>query len=808
MSTSKRSRLWGKLTGKDKDEGQGSNRLSPGRSQTSARLSLTSLTTRGSRPTSVSGSSRLPASAIPNDHAEPEAAGATQSEDRPKESDQKLSETQLKTAVTAQPQTSPKESDQKLSDLWLKAADLLRADPDPEKRSLIEQYCMILKEQLGSADDGETVESSFGLRPSHAAKILTTKAEELKERKLTLGAGKQEVNIEPYFNNVAKHIIAAKDLINSASSADSHASVACAGVVVILTFLIRQVEQREHLFKGLELISSLICRYLLVESIYRPRSRVASVPEAAAKELENDLENNLVNLYSKILEFQARALCYVQRGRANQFFRDTFRGDVWKTLIADIKDLDNHCRAFANLVTNDRIHEFLDEQKENRLPEQVSRGPDPEETARIQEQQSECLQLLYTCPYRDRKDINPERVDGTCEWFVKHEYFQDWKESPESKLLWVSADPGCGKSVLARYLVDNVLVSDAAQTTSYFFFKENFADQKTAVAALCALLRQIFLQQPQLLSPSIIAQFRSDGKTLTESFPSLFEMLIKVSAQSSTQVVCLLDALDECEEGDRRELTAALSKFYNNSSDQEPPLKFILTSRPYIQIQRDFRRLENSWPTIHLRGEDDKQIAKIAKEINIFARSRINDISESLSLEAWETKFRKQQIMKTKHRTYLWVKVALDVIENILSFTEDSVKDALRTIPEGLDKLYESIINRSHDVEKARKLLHVVLSAARPLTLREISVALAMSESHQDYSEIKLEPYERLKVTLRATCGLFVIIVDGKIYFLHQTAKEFLVNSRNGEIINKVNMPHNMTQQPFLFESIQDLGIS
>lgn len=426
------------------------------------------------------------------------------------------------------------------------------------------------------------------------------------------------------------------------------------------------------------------------------------------------------------------------------------------------------------------------------LSDQSYKHPDIKEAARLQDQRAGCLKLLYTCPYLDRKDMNPERVDGTCEWFIKHPYSLDWKESLESKLLWVSADPGCDKSVLAKYLVDNILISNLAQTTCYFFFKENFSDQKTAVAALCALLRQLFIQQPQLLSTSIIAQFRSDGKTLTESFSSLFEMLIKVAAQSSTQIICLIDALDECQEGDRQQLITALSKLYNNSTTLEHPLKFILTSRPYLQIQRGFRRLENSWPTIHLRGEDDTQVTKIAQEIDVFTKSRIHDISETLSLEGWETKFLEEQFMKTENRTYLWVKVALDVIENILSFTEDSVKDALRTIPESLDKLYEKILNRSLDVEKARKLLHIVISAARPLTLQEISVALAVSESHQSYSEIQMEPSERFRDTLRATCGLFVTVVEGKVYFLHQTAKEFLVNLHNSQVASEyLTAPNN-----------------
>ena len=62
----------------------------------------------------------------------------------------------------------------------------------------------------------------------------------------------------------------------------------------------------------------------------------------------------------------------------------------------------------------------------------------------------ELLNKLYTSPYRDRKDRNPERVDGTCEWFTNHPLFRSWQGSKTSSLLWVSADPGCGSGRMRR----------------------------------------------------------------------------------------------------------------------------------------------------------------------------------------------------------------------------------------------------------------------------------------------------------------------------------------------------------------------
>ena len=90
-----------------------------------------------------------------------------------------------------------------------------------------------------------------------------------------------------------------------------------------------------------------------------------------------------------------------------------------------------------------------------------------------------------------------------------------------ASLLWVSADRGCGKSVLAKYLADEVLPSTNMRTTYYFFFNEVFADQRSSVTALCSILHQIFDQFPVSFSAHIlISKFYSSVTTRT--LPTIF----------------------------------------------------------------------------------------------------------------------------------------------------------------------------------------------------------------------------------------------------------------------------------------------
>ncbi|KAK8001187.1 hypothetical protein PG991_013409 [Apiospora marii] len=138
------------------------------------------------------------------------------------------------------------------------------------------------------------------------------------------------------------------------------------------------------------------------------------------------------------------------------------------------------------------------------------------------------LQRLQSSPYKGRKNRNPTRIRGTCEWFTTHDLFLNWQKET-STILWVSADPGCGKSVLARYLVDEVLASSATRTTCYFFFKDDFDDQKSLETAVCCILHQLFVQRPALLLEKFLKKVSDHDDQLFSSFSELWHMLIEAA---------------------------------------------------------------------------------------------------------------------------------------------------------------------------------------------------------------------------------------------------------------------------------------
>jgi ankyrin repeat protein len=96
------------------------------------------------------------------------------------------------------------------------------------------------------------------------------------------------------------------------------------------------------------------------------------------------------------------------------------------------------------------------------------------------------------------------------------------------------------------------------------------------------------------------------------------------------------------------------------------------------------------------------------------------------------------------------------------------------SLPRSVDEIYEKILNQSNDFARAQKLLHIVVAAMRPLTVEEMNIALSIQHDDTCFDEIDLTPPASFAPILRELCGLFVYIIDSRIYLAHRTAKDFL----------------------------------
>lgn len=412
----------------------------------------------------------------------------------------------------------------------------------------------------------------------------------------------------------------------------------------------------------------------------------------------------------------------------------------------------------------------------------------------LSRKQQECLQLFRltksteNATYEWFKDRVEDRVQNTCEWFLGHEHFQEWLKQESGPLL-VSADPGCGKSVLAKYLIDHILPRSA--TICYFFFK--IQDQNTVCQALCAVLHQLFSQKLSLIHHAE-KQFEINGRGMIQSKHSLWNILENAVQDSQAgPVIVVLDALDECANSEFEDLMRNVRNQFRSNQSVYSKLKYLLTSRPYEQIVLEFRGLLDTFPRIRIPGE--KESDTIIKEINSVISHRVERLAKEKALSDQVRDHLLSRLLGMQHRTYLWVYLVFDHLrqENFKK-TPKGVDLTISTLPMSINEAYEQILEKSKDSEMTRKAFCIILAAKQPLTLTEMNVAMNIDNDLQSVRDLDLEKEKDFESRLRSWCGLFVSTHHGKVYFLHQTAQEYLLfNSASRTTICTLRWHHSIT---------------
>jgi hypothetical protein len=126
----------------------------------------------------------------------------------------------------------------------------------------------------------------------------------------------------------------------------------------------------------MDVTSGIMQRFLVVEKTYK-------VAEPAL-----NLRDSLIELYFRILVFQARALRYLDRHRAVRILSDTFDPGRWKQRLEDIQDQEKKCNVFLN----DEMRHELGKQS---LSLQRQRG----ELEASHKQQLEAIKVRYFLCY-------------------------------------------------------------------------------------------------------------------------------------------------------------------------------------------------------------------------------------------------------------------------------------------------------------------------------------------------------------------------------------------------------------------------
>lgn len=226
--------------------------------------------------------------------------------------------------------------------------------------------------------------------------------------------------------------------------------------------------------------------------------------------------------------------------------------------------------------------------------------------------------------------------------------------------------------------------------------------------------------------------------------------------------VCIVDALDECEHNCK-----ALLKLIVNTSAH---VKWLLSSRNVKDIERDLRKIEsNRILSLELKANAEN----ISKSVDAYINNSIQDI-EALEDDI-ELQMQTTETLKRKaNGTFLWVAL---VIEQLRDTDRRNIEDVLKEIPAGLESLYQLIMERVNsklrpkDQEACRVLLSIIITAERPLHLKELY--LFMSSQWADHkATYDIRDIQDIVKDLSS----LLYTRDDTVYFIHQSVKDYMVD--------------------------------
>jgi hypothetical protein len=384
--------------------------------------------------------------------------------------------------------------------------------------------------------------------------------------------------------------------------------------------------------------------------------------------------------------------------------------------------------------------------------------------------QEECLRdLRATDPRKDKERIEDTKgglLADSYRWVLDNTTFQQWQQDPHNRLLWVKGDPGKGKTMLLCGIIDelqNALSNTAL--VAYFFCQATDTRINSATAVLRGLLYMLVSQQPSLVS-HIRTKYDHAGKALFEdanAWIALTEIFVDMlqDLQLSTTYLTI-DALDECVID-----LPKLLNFIAKQSSASSRIKWIVSSRNWPDIEE---QLEQAGHKIGLSLELNAE--SVSAAVGVFIQYKVSQLAHQKNYDKQTQDAVFARLTLGADGTFLWVAL---VCQDLGNTKKRHALKKLDSFPPGLGPLYERMMQQisvSDDAELCKQILALEALVYRPITLEEL---VALVEPLRDTADEDLREIVSL-------CGSFLTLREDTVYFVHQSAKDFLLEKACGDI--------------------------
>ncbi|KAJ4295630.1 hypothetical protein N0V90_007643 [Kalmusia sp. IMI 367209] len=346
------------------------------------------------------------------------------------------------------------------------------------------------------------------------------------------------------------------------------------------------------------------------------------------------------------------------------------------------------------------------------------------------------------------------REKGTTEWLFDNPTFAQWNNKnaeggvhwPKDMVLWVHGNPGSGKTILAASTVEK-LQRESDKNTCYFFFRANDPDYEKFENAYRSILAQTLKTHHHDLGLLDKLAFLLEEQSCGQSKISAQEALdmIKLCASDGYIQNILLDGLDECiDRGRLMHLSSGLPAALCESS-----CKLILFGRPHLRALPLFSRCN----AIEIGNSTSKDIdILIQKRLRCF-------LDEGLLPSNINIDHLSQRLHTGAGSMILWAHLMLELLQSYALSASQRIEIIQSvTLPEGLDKMYDRIVETllkktSVEYQLAVWLLMWLSFSGRPLSATELQVTTRFMQVDKPAAPADFTNFDH---TVISTCASLV----------------------------------------------------
>lgn len=368
---------------------------------------------------------------------------------------------------------------------------------------------------------------------------------------------------------------------------------------------------------------------------------------------------------------------------------------------------------------------------------------------------------IHDAPEDDIMTQDSVRLPGSCGWLLNKDYYKSWKESLDSRLLWVRGRPGAGKSIISGAVVNDL--RGRGMDCSFFFFQGSDKTKSSPNTFLRCMAWQMAMLHPEILTKmkDLMSEWKDGAVDVVDPNPVWRKLYLSgiLKTRLSRPQFWVIDAMDECKS------SVDVMNFVSRIQEQWP-IAVLITSRDPVEahVSKASSRMDIS---SHVISDEDSR-----DDIRLLLRSNL-DFLPCPASDRWPNpEAMAAQIIKNSEGCFLWASIICSELREVTS--EKEIEEVLESIPSDMGALYTRILHDMGNARFGKDLAKAFITwttyAFRPMTASEIQEPIEM-----DIND-KIDDVER---AISKCCGNIVYVdTHKKVQLVHSTAREFLMNGR------------------------------